>query len=405
MTVSKPIPKFDTSSTRPDLPLPRREAAAARTTRRQDFELQQAQLAGVTPEPDVFNIMILNYTMKCPLACDYCCYHCSPKRTETMDFALAVDLVDQAHELNVFKQFAFTGGEPLIFYDEVMQLTERMWKYNRPFSIISACYWATTPQEARRVLTDLARHGIDVFSVTHDPSHENWVPLQYIRNAVDAALELNIHVCLCSSFYDDTMRLEHIFPEYVGNPNIDFVNRVVLPEAGRAARRKISLASYGAIASRPRQETCYKRIYHDVTVFWDGEVYPCCSVYNRSTKRLSYGNTYKERLSDIWDRIDGSLLLRIIKRQGFGDLYRLIGRSDPDLLTQLPDPQSTVGACHLCHLIFRDPTLYERIDRVIEAHERQRIKELLDSVKRSSGSESHRNLIENTLRAVGQPLA
>jgi hypothetical protein len=200
------------------------------------------------------------------------------------------------------------------------------------------------------------------------------------------------------------MRLEHIFPEYVGHPNIDFVNRVVLPEVGRASRRKISLATYGTIASRPRLETCYKRFYHDVTVFWDGEVYPCCSVYNRSTERLSYGNAYKERLADIWDRIDGSLLLRIIKRQGFGDLYRLIGRSDPDLLKQLPDPGSTVGACHLCHLIFRDRGLYERIDAIIEQHERQRIKELLDSVKRTSGPETHRNLIENTLRAVGQPL-
>lgn len=394
------IPTVDRNALRPSLPLLPRGPLPQRSVRQQQHDLAAARLSGITPEPDLFNILILNYTMKCPLACDYCCYHCSPKRQETMDLRLALDLVDQGAELGVFRQCGFTGGEALIYYDDVMQLTARMQQRGMPFSMISSCYWATARAEARRVLGDLKRHGIDVFSATHDPSHENWVPVQYVRNAVEAALEFGVRVCLCSSFYDDSQRLEAIFPEYAGHPDIDIVNRVVLPDVGRSARRKITPASYANVDPVIGMGACYKRIYHDVTVFWDGEVYPCCSVYNRDTPALSLGNAYRDSLATLWDRVQGSLLLRTMKRAGFAELFALLKAHDPDLARDLPDPAQAVGACHLCHLTFRNPSLAGRIFAVMEQHERDTIRRMLARVADSNGEDASRRLIEETLQAA-----
>jgi MoaA/NifB/PqqE/SkfB family radical SAM enzyme len=182
---------------RPRRAVPARPALEPRSTFRQDATASVAKFSGASTEPDLFNILIFNYTMQCPLACDYCCYGCSPKRTETMDRSLALDLVDQAAELGVFAQCGFTGGEALLHYDDVMAITARMQQRRLPFSMISSCYWATDAAQARRVIGDLAAHGMAVFTATHDPSHENWVPIASIRLAVDAALEAGVHVCIC----------------------------------------------------------------------------------------------------------------------------------------------------------------------------------------------------------------
>lgn len=397
------IPVVDTEATRPALNVQPRQALSRRSLRRQQTDVGIAKLTGFMPEPDLFNILVLNYTMKCPLACDYCCYGCSPRRSETMDVALALDLVDQAAEMGVFEQCGFTGGEALIFHDEVMRITQRMQQRGLPYSMISSCYWATDMQEARRVLRDLHSTGIDVFTATHDPSHENWVPLQYVRNAIDAARELGVHVCLCSSFYDDTMRLEAIFPEYSNQPDIDVVNRVVLPEVGRMGQRNISISPANYLNVQPTENfgSCYKRIFHDITVFWDGKVYPCCSVYNRATPKLSLGNVYTDTLSTIWDRAEGSLLLRMIKSQSFAELYATLRREDPALAAALPDPTQAVGPCHLCHRVFRDEALADRIFMVMERLERERISRLLAVVRARDGAAASDRVVLDALRASG----
>lgn len=385
---------------RPSTPVSARVLPARRNTLRQDAATEAALRLGLDTEPDLFNILIFNYTMKCPLACNYCCYGCSPKRTETMDLKLALDLVDQAAALGVFQQCGFTGGEPLIFYDEIMTITERMRDHHLPFSMISSCYWASTPQEARRVIGDLSKRGMAVFTASHDPSHENWVPAAYVRHAVDAAMENNVHVCLCASFYDDTQRLENIFPEYVGR-GVDFVNRVVLPEVGFAAKRRgITPSSYPNAA--PSTGTCYKRVYHDMTVFWDGAVYPCCSVYNRETPRISIGNAYRDSLAELWDRLEGSLLYRVLKRSGFAELYKLVECYDPSLTALLPKASDFVGACHLCHTVFKNPVVADRIFQVVERYETDQIRAVLSHVASANGADTLRSVVEQALNAAGE---
>lgn len=403
---SRVIPVVDArAATRPALDVPGRSILPKRTTRRQRAAEADAQRAGVLPEPDLFNILILNYTMKCPLACDYCCYACSPRREETMDMKLAIDLVDQAAELGVFDQCGFTGGEPLIFYDEILRITRHMHRRGLPFSMISSCYWASSPAEADRVIGDLARHGMVVFSASHDPSHENWVPVSYVRNAIDAALAKGVHVCLCSSFYDDTMRLQNIFPDYVNNPEIDFVNRIVLPDVGRTSRRSITPSSYPNVEVDPNIGGCYKRIYHDVTVFWDGNVYPCCSVYNRSTPRLCIGNVYHDALDRIWDRLEGSLLFRTIKANGFSELYALVKASDPELARRLPDPAGAIGPCHLCHVLFSDEEIFPRVLEIVDSYERRYISDALKLIRDEKGVDVETRVIRHVMDVVGNAQA
>ena len=154
------LPIVDASRTGPDRPPPAWPAGPARTTQRQDYIATRARTRGYEIEPDLHNVLVLNYTMKCPLACDFCCFSCGPRRTETMELDLALDLVDQAARLGVFSEIGFTGGEPFAYYDEILRVSERIAQHGLPFSVISACEWATDVEEIDRKLRPLIDNGM-----------------------------------------------------------------------------------------------------------------------------------------------------------------------------------------------------------------------------------------------------
>src|SRR4051812_1417900 len=96
------------------------EPSAGRSTEEQDRAAARASARAIDIENDRHNVLVLNYTMACPLACDFCCYACGPRRTETMELDLALDLVEQAADLGVFGACSFTGGDPFVYYEDMV---------------------------------------------------------------------------------------------------------------------------------------------------------------------------------------------------------------------------------------------------------------------------------------------
>jgi MoaA/NifB/PqqE/SkfB family radical SAM enzyme len=392
----KNLPLVDiTNRTNAGRPVPKRGAPAPRSIQRQQLTEQNAYSSGIPIEQDPFNIIILNYTMKCPLACDYCCYSCGPLRTETMPIELALSVIEQAAALEVFHEAGFTGGDPMVLFDDMVILAQKMSDVGLPFSMISACDWATDNSITRKKLSTLANLGMNVFTISQDASHEKFVSLDHIKRAADQCLDLGVRLVLCGSNYEDTVRLEEKLPDYVGDARVSFVNRIVLPGVGRSKGKKISKDMFPNV-DPIGTNSCYKRTYHDVTVFWDGEVYPCCSVYNRETPGISYGNLYDSPLEEVWDRIEGSLMLQTIKHGTFDELYRFVGRLDPDLAAELPDPSSALGPCHLCNLIFGKSDLARRVKSLFEEEEDRRIHDILHLVADKYGS----GVAESVARSV-----
>lgn len=396
MIAIRNLPLLDISDTRRPEQVPLlRHATDPRSTRGQDAALGRAAAAHARIEADPYNVLVLNYTMKCPLACDFCCYACHPGRRETMSLELALNVVDQAAELGVFKQAGFTGGEPLLFLDEILTIARRLQSYELPYSMISSCHWADSERVTQRTIESLAESGLAVLSISHDPSHGKWVDPSNVRRAVRVVTGLGIPAVVCASFYSREESLSTVFPEMVGNPMVELVDRVVLP-VGSSKQRGLSPATYG-LDQDVYGFACYKRIYHDITVFWDGEVYPCCSVYNRSTKGLSLGNAYEKSLAEIWDSVEGSLMYRVMKGQGFARLYEIVQESDPELFAQLPEMGESLGPCHLCHNIFSKPELSSGIRSVFDRRERDAIAAILDAMSEVTSSETMSQTLSSLL--------
>jgi hypothetical protein len=249
-----------------------------------------------------------------------------------------------------------------------------MAEYGLGFNVISACAWATDDAAVDAMLQPLIDNGLTGITASHDPSHEHWVPRENIVRVVSRALRLGIRAGIFGTFYDGAS-LEDLFPEFAGVDQVALESRPVASGVGRLKHTELSRTALSDAGTGG--DTCYRRVYHDVTVFWDGEVYPCCSVYNRATPGISYGNVYATPLRQIWQRIEGSLFLRTVKRSGFRDLYALLQRLDPTLAQALPDPTTAVGACQLCNRLMSDTDLSKRVHEVLAREEQRRVERLV----------------------------
>lgn len=324
------------------------------------------------------DILVLNYTMKCALACDFCCYGCNPNRKEKMPFELAERLIREAAQLSTFSSVGFTGGEPLLYAEEICDLSDILAEVKLPFTIATAAHWATDKQYAKNLLEYLKHRGLIRLNISHDPSHMKFVEKSTVMNAIHAASELGIATYVIGTFDNTSDSLESFLPEALHLPKVSLLTKYVA-KVGMAKKWDITQQKYG-LTLDTEDLCCYRRINHDIVVWYDGSVYPCCSTFNRATAGIKIGNANEMSLREIWEKIEGSLLFRIMKRQGFGELYAILKERAPHIYQQLPHAQDVVGPCSLCNSIFKDKAISAEILQIISEYEKEKIAHALEIV-------------------------
>lgn len=344
---------------------------------------------------DGWNYLVLVYTLRCPLSCDFCCYDCHPKRTETMPVALALRLVDEGADLGVFHSIGFTGGEVMLCFDELLAIADRCHQRSLPFTIATAGHWATSPEEADRRISQLANRGLIRLNLSHDPSHARFVPRERIANAARAGIRHGVPTYIVGTFRSPQETLEDYAPELTSIEGVHFLKSSVAP-IGRASARRGPLREPGTGLALETM-TCNRRVRFDLVVFPDGRAWPCCSVYNRATPALSVGNAHEDGLRTIWERAEGSLMFRAMKRQGFGRLYEIVQEYDPSLRARLPEPKGVDYPCAFCHELFGNQELAYGLKRVFREYERDRTSRAVEALEEAIGPEATARLIREIL--------
>ena len=138
-------------------------------------------------------------TSKCNARCRHCFLNAAPDRGEVFSEALAQKVVDEASEVATIDHFFIEGGEPFL-YPELMSFvissaTERgFW-----VGALTNGFWAFSESKAREVLRPLVGAGLKSLSISTDAWHEEFVPLDRVKMAVDAsqALGLDVDVMVC----------------------------------------------------------------------------------------------------------------------------------------------------------------------------------------------------------------
>src|ERR1700733_4037598 len=128
----------------------------------------------------------ITYTLTCPLSCRDCINSSSPKATGKMQPEVASEYVKTIARHS--KAICFTGGEPMLYYNEVLPLVREASSLGLNVSLVTGAGWVRTDKEhiARERLLGLRDAGLEALFISWDIYHEEFSP------AENALLLLNI---------------------------------------------------------------------------------------------------------------------------------------------------------------------------------------------------------------------
>lgn len=296
-----------------------------------------------------YEVVGLMYTKTCPLACQDCITESSPTAKGKMDFEQARAYLPAIR--SVSPTVCFTGGEPLLFYPEILELTREAKALGLYVSLVSGAGWVRSEKLARARIQQLAAAGLSTICISWDRYHEEFSPraraVLLARLAAEAGLEITLRSVIPAGEPPEGPR-----DAFKGIP-IHFQSVRAVP-LGRAA----SLPdSHFCWEDEPPRGVC--TVIQSPAIDHDGTVYACCgpSLYSLRPSPLVLGNTHDEPLEVIFARASQDPILEVLELLGSYGFYLLL-KDHPlgqGLLNQRNGRYTTI--CEMCIDVTNDTDL------------------------------------------------
>jgi Radical SAM superfamily/4Fe-4S single cluster domain/Iron-sulfur cluster-binding domain len=305
------------------------------------------------------------YNQPCPLKCDFCCHttdvvgpgRACPENITPVVLCFAA--------LPSVRRFAFTGGDPFLYIDEIIAImrTARAAGVTQPFNIVTSGYWAKSAEGTESLLATLHELGMDVLSVSYDKQHARWVSPQQIEWIADACKRCDIGLSIHGIFWTGEEKVEDLLPNVADVP----MHSDLVVSIGRA-RDKVGEAPRYAVPDEVKFR-CHKPRNYDLTIYPNGDVYPCCSGGFNKEAKLLCGNAFTDSAEEILAAVYGNFHARIAKEIGFDVLYSQVEQSRPDLMMKLSAFSSVDSVCQICRNLRTDPEVQQALQPIYEQME------------------------------------
>jgi hypothetical protein len=267
--------------------------------------------------------------------------------------------------LTVIPRFAsgvcFTGGEPMLYYREILGLLPLAKKQGLKVSLVTGAGWVRREKGARIRMRALADAGLGQICISWDRYHEEFSQpdraLLLARVAVECGLGVSARVVASSD-----AEKEKYHAMFDGLPvNLQAQAPVKL---GRAK----SLPS-GDFQFSPQPPEGVCTVVLTPVIEADGTVYACCgpSYYCGKASILRLGNTNEEPLEEIFQRAASDPVFEAILNLGPHGLYQLL-KDHPIGRERFKTRPFYTGICELCLDITNSPEFVQAIrERLLDA--------------------------------------
>ncbi|MCI9074839.1 MAG: radical SAM protein [Dorea sp.] len=317
------------------------------------FDIPKRKIfAGLRQVPDnkqnsVFDSIGIALTRKCTAQCEMCCFECGPDKEERLEKELVFRIIDEAAEIEEIRKIGFTGGEATLCADVLLEAIARTKQNGMKSSLTSNGVWGAGPGTAMEWLVRLKAAGLDSLTLSIDEYHQNYVPLESIRNIIRANREVRISLSLgvgdslgernAAALLQELKEDVYEFPIFL---------YPFMPVGRGEGLERILLQKVDGNWSCRNQRM--------LSILYDGSVYPCCSqaVYG---SLLCEGNIREMSLKDIIDRYKYLSLFSELTRHKFG---WLLAKAEE---YQIPVNRESHSPCAFCHEIFTNQEFVERL--------------------------------------------
>lgn len=301
----------------------------------------------------------LSYTRTCPVACRHCITESSPYTFGKMIPEEATHYIRSSKEAEL-AGICFTGGEPFIYYSEILPLVGFANQLGLDTTIMTSGIWATSSQRTINMIEELAQLGLKSLGLSWGPFHQEFIPLERPLRAARIALEhgINVSVRTVIAAGQSGERFQEAFESV---PGIQLERPCSVTKLGRAT----SLPDHAfQRIETPPEGFCYSLTLP--VIDYDGLVYACCgpSLHSQRPSPLVLGNAKDEALARILQRAKNDPLLECIAFWGPYGLYTLLRDSGHERLCQLRDYYTSI--CELCLDLTGSPEVMSIAQRLLQ---------------------------------------
>jgi MoaA/NifB/PqqE/SkfB family radical SAM enzyme len=233
------------------------------------------------------------------------------------------ELLHEASKLGTVEWAWFEGGEPFLYYQVMLKGLRKAVEMGFKTGVLSNAYWATCSEDALEWLRPLAKLGVANLGLSSDPYHGEDMEAERVKNGVEAALKLGIHVGVMA-----TARLPEKLAGLPGGVS-------ELMYRGRAAEKLLEDAprkAWKKFKECPYEDLAHPKRVHVGSL---GYVHVC--------QGLTIGNAWKSPFSKIIRSYDPSEhpIIQPLVKGGPAALVKKFA---------LPHEKKYADACHLCYV-------------------------------------------------------
>ncbi len=306
-----------------------------------------------------------------------------PDRTEQLSGPDLVKILEELlAEARQIKVVVFAGGEPLLLGEVLHAGIRTVHARGLVTRVITNAYWATSPEEARRVVGELRAAGLDELNISADDHHLPFISLQRVRWAYEAALEagfLSVAIAHCGG-PRSVLTPELLEAELAGGAPMDRRyddggganvqrwtpgrTRVVLSNAPlqRIGRGVAQLADDELPPATPglaEQGGCPWAL-RSAAISPSGHLLSCCGFELEDNPVLDYGDLRETPAGELLDAVDDDLVTNLIAILGPPRLKELLVKHWPDEVRFERDYRSY---CEVCWDLVHIPQNREALQR------------------------------------------
>lgn len=291
---------------------------------------------------NIYNTLGFTIHRACNASCSICCFSSEPSCKEKLNVERMKEYIDESKGIEEITTIAFTGGEPFLAYDLLMELIKYAKNAGKKVNTVTNGYWASSYEKAYQKLKELKEAGLDYLSLSHDAYHKKFIKTENIRNILRATTKLELPTSLA---------IVKVKDEEIGSIINDIGNDIYtasikvgpcLP-VGRA-KESFSDEQFDRTIESNKARCAYGA---NLVVCYDGTIYPCCSQVIVNTG-LGIGNFEEISLKEAMTKLKNNALLYFLRNADM-KFYSEFAR----IKLGLDIPEYIVNPCELCAILFK----------------------------------------------------
>ncbi|MEG2110393.1 MAG: radical SAM protein [Clostridium sp.] len=279
------------------------------------------------------------YTNICNIKCEHC-FIGKQNNIDQMSKNLMNIIVKSLENIRV-STLAITGGEALLFWEDIKKVLPRNKKIN--ISISTNGFWGTSIIKAEKLCKELKESGITQLEISTDEYHQKHIPFQNILNIVkvakDVGLKVKIIICTESNEYNFIHSKEYIKLYLMIKNHKD----IIIQHIADRGNAKENCLNTKIDISLLNNQKCFQIMQPCIN--YKGDVFSCCGPHlvKENKSPFYFGNINEEKLENIVSKIMEDKRLISIKNKGPYD-YIIDKKSNPI------NGMSVSSLCDICEM-------------------------------------------------------